>query len=88
MKILKEMGSIQMLLNLDLVKGPLYIICHLRLKDLIKEAFINELRRGIEVKVPKQLSMNSLSISYRYYDSIINIVKTRMVEKNKSESIE
>ena len=46
------MGRIQMLLNLDLVKGPLYIICQLRLKNLIKQMFIIELKRGIEVRIP------------------------------------
>ena len=72
-----------MLLNLDLVKGPLYIICQLRLISLQKQLFIMELRRGIEVRIPKKLSQSGMSHYFRFYDSIINIVKTNIhsVEK-------
>ena len=34
-----------------------------------------EIAQGVEVRIPKDLSLNSLPKSYHYYDSIIAIVQ-------------
>ena len=48
-----------------------------------------ELRRGIEVRIPNQLSQSGMSYYFRYYDSIINIVKTNIhINDKKQESIQ
>ena len=50
--------------------------------------FLLELRRGIEVRIPHQLSQNDLSISYRYYDAIINLIKARILTIDKTLKID
>jgi len=62
--------------SLGLIDGPQYIICLLRMIEIQKDFFVLDLEQGKEVTIPKILSQEGLSHSFRYYDSIIHIIQS------------
>lgn len=68
---------------MNMIKGPLFIKCQLKMMQLEKELFTLELSRGTEVKIPPSLDQSKLPISYRYFDPVINIVKSNLEGKNR-----
>jgi hypothetical protein len=71
---------------MDFVQGPILIKFLLKRIELEKELFTHQLQRGVEVKIPPSLSMSRLPFSFRYYDSVINIVKANMAGQNRDFS--
>lgn len=52
-----EINKLKMILNLKLVKGPLYIVTLLAIIKKIKKIFVNELMLSNEVRIPDKLTI-------------------------------
>jgi hypothetical protein len=46
--------------------------------NISKEIFIMDIELGIECLIPEDIGQNCLPLSFRYYDSLISIVKDKM----------
>ena len=68
----QHLNRVQMILNLNMAEGPIYILCILKKLHLHKELFCNELERGKEVKIPQILNNCQLPQSYRFYDTMLS----------------
>lgn len=51
--------------------------------EFARKIFIMNIELGLEVLIPKLLSMDSLPLSYRFYDPIQAIVRELMSEERK-----
>ena len=51
--------------------------------ELVKRKFVMELELGQEVLIPRELSQNNLSYSFRFFDPIFHIVQEMMDPKKK-----
>lgn len=82
-KSIAQVNKIKMFTSMNMIKGPLYIKFQLKLMQLEKELFTLEISRGTEVKIPPSLDQSKLPFSYRYFDPVINIVKSNLEGKNR-----
>jgi len=57
-----------------MMKSSLFIFTKLKQIELIKEVFVLDMEQGNNVLIPPELSVNTFCLSYRYYDSILQIV--------------
>lgn len=67
-----------------MAQGPIYIICILRLIQLYKELLALDLQMGIEIKIPKEISSYALPSSFRFYESIIAVVRDMINKSGKA----
>ena len=71
-------NKLNMVMSLRAVRPS--VILHIQLEKikLMKEMFVLELEQGLEVFIPPELSQFKLPFSFRYYDSLFNIVQSHM----------
>ena len=69
-----------------MISGPMRIKFNLKVIEMEKELFSLLLERGTEVKIPASLDQNFLPASFKYYDSIIGIVKLNFTAQSKDFS--
>jgi hypothetical protein len=72
-----------LLLSLKAVKGELYLLILLKTIELSKQIFVLELEQGLAVFIPRELSQDSLALSYRFYDPILRIVYKMCSDEKK-----
>jgi hypothetical protein len=63
-----------LILNLKSLKGIMRVKALLLKIELAKKLFVLDISDGDEMFIPKDLSLNQLSMSFRYYDPLIQIV--------------
>ena len=63
-----------LILNLKSLKGIMRVKALLLKIELAKKLFVFDISDGDEMFIPKDLSLNQLSMSFRYYDPLIQIV--------------
>jgi hypothetical protein len=63
---------------MKLFHGPLFIKTCLKKKQICKELFTLRLEDGSEVFIPKDLSLDFLPSSFRYYDPLLQIVQQNL----------
>ena len=83
--LLQDISRLRLVVNLNMAKGPTFIICMLRLTQLYKELLALDLQQGVEVKIPSEISSYNLPSSFRYYESIITVVKG-MIDKKRADN--
>ena len=73
---LKEviLNKINLILSLRAVTGLVYLKVMLEKIQLARQLFIADMQEGGEVYIPKELSMDHLPYSFRYYDPVISVV--------------
>lgn len=55
---IQNLNRVRMMLKLNLAKGPAFVLCLLKIINLIKEIFILDIEQGMEVRIPSELNMN------------------------------
>ena len=55
---IQNLNRVRMMLKLSLAKGPAFVLCLLKIINLIKEIFILDIEQGMEVRIPSELNMN------------------------------
>jgi hypothetical protein len=63
--------KLSMIINLKMIHGYHYLKTALMKKEISRELFILSLEGTMEVFIPKDLSMDHLPYSFRYYDHLI-----------------
>lgn len=84
--LIQQIQRLNLQSKMDLARGPILIKIFLKKIELEKELFSLMLQRGGEVKIPKYLSQSNLPFSFRYYDSIVAIVKSNLGSQNRDFS--
>ena len=74
------------MINLKLINGPRYIESILKKIELVKDLFLMDLELGEEVIIPRELSMDQLPQSYRYYDYILLMVQEKATQDRRQFS--
>ena len=64
-----------MLLNLGILKGPMYVYVILEIIRLSKSLLILELEKGREASIPMILCQKNYPQSFQYYDALIDIIR-------------
>lgn len=75
---------LNIILNMKFCQGLLYIRLILKKKECVKMKFVKELERGMAVYIPEEISIDSLPMSYQYYDSLLIYAKDNISENTKS----
>jgi hypothetical protein len=66
------------------LKGILYVIALKKKIQTVRELFMMDIEDGLDTFIPKDLSQDTLPLSFRYYDSIIAfIIENLSNEKRK-----
>ena len=78
-----EHDRIKMFHALNLMSGRLFIKTILRRIELSKDLFISEIELGKEVFVSQDLSQDQLPYSFRYYDSLIQLIYQNIAYERK-----
>ena len=82
-KVLREgdeiLSRINMLTSFRIAKGVFYLQIMLKRIEINKQLFMQEVQKGIEVLIPRDLSQDSLPHSFRFYDQTINMIQDKMV---------
>jgi len=68
---------------MGLLKGVLYLKAMIRMIEIQKNLTILEVEQGKEVYIPRELSLDRLPTSYRFYDFLINYVKEQVSAERK-----
>ena len=63
-----------MAIKMQAVHGETLLLCILRRIELAKELFILEIETGQEVFIPKDLTMDHMPYTMRFYDPISAII--------------
>ena len=64
-------------------QGLLYIRLILKKKECVKLQFVKELELGVAVYIPEEISIDSMPMSYQYYDSLLIYAKDNISENTK-----
>jgi hypothetical protein len=67
--------KLTLLINLRAVYGVLYVKTVLKKIELTKQLFLLNLESAEEVLIPKDLSMDKLPASFRFYDPLLSLVR-------------
>ena len=67
-----------------MAKGPTFIVCIIRLIQLHQQVLALDLQMGLEIKIPKDISSYALPTSFRFYESIVSVVRD-MIDLEKTE---
>ena len=51
--------------------------------QLVKELFLMDMEQGIEVNIPREISMDHWPLSYRYYDSILMMIQDKVTSDRR-----
>ena len=73
-----QYNKIKLFMNMKLIGGIVYCKALLKRIQIAKELFVLEIEQGQEVLIPSDLSQDALPMSFRYYDSILRIVQSRV----------
>ena len=65
------------------LKGIHYIKAAIMKKKLAWEIFIADIEQGREIYIPDELSVDRYPVSFRYYDSVIRLVRKMISEDMK-----
>ena len=65
-----QIEKINLILSLKAVQDEAYLKIVLQRIEFARKIFIMNIELGLEVLIPKLLSMDSLPLSYRFYDPI------------------
>ena len=65
------------------VGGITFIKACLRRIEVIKELFALEIEQGLEVQIPRSLGQSHLPRSFRYYDSVLAIIRENVSEEKR-----
>lgn len=76
-------GQLNLYINLKLIGGPRYIEALLARIRMVKELFLMDVERGMEVLIPYEISQAQLPPSFRYYDFILMFVQERVTEDRR-----
>ena len=71
-----DIRKVKTLMKIGWIHGPSYILFYLKILEREKELFAIQLERGKEVRIPPSLAQSRLPLSMRFYDPIINIIKS------------
>ena len=72
-----------MMINMRLIQGPRYMEALLMRIQLVKELFLMDMEQGIEVNIPREISMDHWPLSYRYYDSILMMIQDKVTSDRR-----
>jgi hypothetical protein len=67
-------GRLTLFLALKVFKGSMYLQIILELIDTHKKIFIMEIEKGNEALMPRDLSLDWLPQSFRFYDQTFNMI--------------
>lgn len=79
----EHIEKINLILSLKAVHDEAYLRIVLQRIEFARKIFIMNIEIGLEVLIPKLLSMDSLPLSFRFYDPIQMIVRELMSEERK-----
>ena len=82
-KIVKQIINLNLILALKTLKGILHIKSVLKVIELHKKLFVNEIELGQEVFIPQRLSDKSLPKSFMFYDPILRIIQDLVSDDRK-----
>lgn len=63
---------LQMIINLRVIEGPLFIYALLERVNLSKAILALKLEQGVESLIPPELGQKHLPLTFQYYDSILH----------------
>ena len=75
--------KIKLILQLQLIHGPLYIRVQLHKYKIAKNLFQIEIQGGNDSYIPIEMSLRRLPTSFKYYDPVLIIVRTLMPQVRK-----
>lgn len=61
----------------------LFVLLRIKILSIIKEIFVLDLKQGKELMIPKELRMDHLPMSFRFYDPIIKILQLNIDDDTK-----
>ena len=66
--------KINLVINMKAISGVIFLRALLKKIDLARDLFIMDIEEGQEVFIPKDLSVDHLPYSFRYYDPVIPVI--------------
>lgn len=78
-----RLNKIRLILNMGMVHDEIFILCCLAKIALTREIFVIQIEVGTETFIPSDLSQDQWPASYRYYDSVLNMVLYKCSEQRK-----
>jgi hypothetical protein len=70
----KQFQKLQVLMSMGCIKGEMYILVMIEIIRLSKIIFVQQIEQGLAVFIPKKISQDDLSLSFRYYDPVLRII--------------
>lgn len=67
-----------MMMDMKIINGLMYIEAARKKIEISKELLILELEQGEEALIYSELSQDHLPYSFRYYDSILRLINSKM----------
>jgi hypothetical protein len=61
-------------MGMGCLHGELYLLALLEIIRLSKIIFVQQIEQGLAVYIPRQISQDDLSMSFRYYDPILRVI--------------
>ena len=78
---IEMVNKLNLLIQLKAVRDEVYIRIILKRIEISKEIFLMNIELGLETFIPKVLAQDTMPISFRFYDSIMNLVVSRCSEE-------
>ena len=79
----ERLYNLRLILNMGMVHDEIFILCCLAKIALTREIFVIQIEVGTETFIPMDLCQDQWPASYRYYDSILNMVLYKCSEQRK-----
>ena len=70
--------NLNLILNLKALRGLIYIKLLCEKIRLTKKVFLASVEQGLETFIPRELGMDHLPMSFKYYDPVLAIVAEDM----------
>ena len=77
-------NRLKLMIRYRLLGGLLFTKVLLMRNEVSKKLLLLDIELGREVLIPEELSQDKLPLSFRYYDSILRFIQTR-ISKEKQE---
>lgn len=71
----KIYSRIMLLINLRILKGPLFIYALLECIKIMKRILVIELEMGREVVIPNEFNIKQYASSFQFYDCLIDVIR-------------
>lgn len=72
-KLSQHYARLKMIIQFRLLTKKNEIKARLKMIDLQKQIFVVDLEQGNGIKIPKEVSVHQLPMSYRFYDPVVGI---------------